>query len=109
MPVRISRPGQPLHETVQRTPLQSHTQASTRKGVAMTDSVRNNKTENRYELEVDGHLAATYYKISGNVITFVHTEVPNELAGQGVGSRLVRGALMAVRAEGQKVVPQCAF
>ena len=36
---------------------------------SMIDVV-NNKAQNRYELTVDGHLAATYYKVSDGVITF---------------------------------------
>jgi predicted GNAT family acetyltransferase len=71
--------------------------------------VVNNKTQHRYELTVEGHLAATYYKVSDGVITFVHTEVPSELGGKGVGSMLVKGALDQVRAEGLKVVPECPF
>jgi predicted GNAT family acetyltransferase len=74
----------------------------------MTD-VRNNTDKNRYELSVDGHLAATYYRIADGVITFVHTEVPDALAGRGVGGKLVKGALDQVRAAGLKVVPQCPF
>jgi predicted GNAT family acetyltransferase len=74
----------------------------------MTDIV-NNKTEHRYELAVDGHLAATCYEIADGVITFVHTKVPPELAGKGVGSRLIKGALDQVRAEGLKVIAQCPF
>jgi len=75
----------------------------------MTDTVLNNTDKNRYELSVDGHLAATYYRIADSVITFVHTEVPDALAGRGVGSKLVKGALDQVRAAGLKVVPQCPF
>lgn len=75
----------------------------------MTDQVFNNTTEHRYQLEVDGHLAATYYKLADGVITFVHTEVPNALAGRGVGSKLVKGALDQVRAAGLRVVPRCPF
>jgi len=41
----------------------------------MSDIV-NNKAHHRYELAVEGHIAATYYQIEGNVITFIHTEVP---------------------------------
>ena len=74
----------------------------------MSDVV-NNKAHHRYELVVDGHLAATYYKIEGAVITFIHTEVPDELAGKGIGSRLVKGALDQVRAAGLKVIPECPF
>lgn len=75
----------------------------------MTDTIRNNTEENRYELSIDGHLAATCYRIADGVITFVHTEVPDALAGRGVGSKLVKGALDQVRAEGLKVVPECPF
>jgi predicted GNAT family acetyltransferase len=39
----------------------------------------------------------------------VHTEVPQALSGQGVASRLIRGALEMVRAQGLKVVSTCPF
>jgi uncharacterized protein len=74
----------------------------------MTDVV-NNPAHQRYELTVDGHLAATYYKISDGVITFIHTEVPPELGGRGIGSQLIKGALDQVRSEGLKVIAQCPF
>jgi len=74
----------------------------------MSDVV-NNKAHHRYELVIDGHLAATYYKIDDGVVTFIHTEVPPELGGQGVGSRLVKGALDQVRTDGLKVIAQCPF
>jgi uncharacterized protein len=74
----------------------------------MTDVV-NNKAHHRYELTVEGHLAATYYSISDGVITFIHTEVPPELGGRGVGSTLVQGALDQVRANGMKVIADCPF
>jgi uncharacterized protein len=75
----------------------------------MTDTVNNNTTKHRFELEVEGHIAAAYYERSGNIITFEHTEVPAELGGKGVGSKLVKGALDQVRAEGLQVVAQCPF
>lgn len=75
----------------------------------MIDTVNNNKTEHRFELEVEGHLAAVYYARKGNVITFEHTEVPAELGGKGVGSSLIRGALDQVRVEGLRVIAQCPF
>ncbi|HSZ96540.1 MAG TPA: GNAT family N-acetyltransferase [Bradyrhizobium sp.] len=71
--------------------------------------VVNNPAQNRYELVVEDHLAATYYKVSDGVITFIHTEVPPELGGKGVGSQLIKGALDQVRAEGRKVIPECPF
>ena len=69
----------------------------------------NNKAHHRFEFVVDGHLAAAFYKIDGNVITFMHTEVPPELGGRGVGSTLVQGALDQVRTNGMKVVADCPF
>jgi predicted GNAT family acetyltransferase len=74
----------------------------------MTDIV-NNKPKQRYELAVEGHIAATYYTIADGVITFVHTEVPPELGGKGIGSKLIKGALDQVRANGLKVIAQCPF
>jgi predicted GNAT family acetyltransferase len=74
----------------------------------MTEVV-NNTSKHRYELSVEGHIAATYYEPAGDVITFVHTEVPPELGGKGIGSKLIRGALDQVRADGLKVIAQCPF
>ena len=73
------------------------------------NDVVDNKAEDRFELTVEDHLAAAYYTRADGVITFVHTEVPAELGGKGVGSKLVKGALDLVRSEGLKVVAQCPF
>lgn len=51
----------------------------------MSDTVRNNPAKKRYELDVEGHIAATYYELSNGVITFIHTEVPETLGGRGIG------------------------
>ena len=75
----------------------------------MTETVNNNTAKHRFELEVEGHLASAYYERDGDVIIFKHTEVPTELGGKGVGSRLVKGALDQVRAEELQVVAQCPF
>jgi uncharacterized protein len=74
----------------------------------MSDII-NNRTKHRYELAADGHVAATYYDVDGDIITFTHTEVPPELGGKGIGSKLVKGALDQVRTEGLKVVAKCEF
>jgi predicted GNAT family acetyltransferase len=75
----------------------------------MNNAITDNAAQHRFELEVDGHIAATYYERIGDLITFEHTEVPAELGGKGIGSKLVKGALDQVRAEGLRVVPQCPF
>jgi uncharacterized protein len=75
----------------------------------MSEGVRNNTALNRFELEVDGQLAVAYYRMTPGVITFVHTEVPQALSGRGIATKLIRGALEMVRAQGVEVVPQCPF
>jgi uncharacterized protein len=75
----------------------------------MSEGVRNDTALNRFELEVDGQLAVAYYRMTPGVITFVHTEVPQALSGRGVATKLIRGALEMVRAQGLEVVPQCPF
>ena len=74
----------------------------------MSDIV-DNKAHRRFELMVDGHLATAFYKTDGHVITFIHTEVPPELGGRGVGSKLLQGALDQLRAAGTKVIADCPF
>jgi predicted GNAT family acetyltransferase len=71
--------------------------------------VRDNKAQHRFEMNAGGEMAVINYRLAPGVITFTHTEVPAALWGQGVGSRLVRGALEAARADGLKVVPRCSF
>ena len=71
--------------------------------------VRDNRSEQEFELVVDGRRALAAYQIEGDRIVFTHTVVPPALEGHGVGSRLVRGALDLARDRGLKVVPQCPF
>lgn len=71
--------------------------------------VRDNTEQHRFELDADGHVAFSNYKRDGSVITIMHTEVPKELSGKGIGSALVRGLLDIVRAQRLKVVALCPF
>ena len=75
----------------------------------MPDAILNNEAEHRYELWIGDALALAAYKLDGGVIRFTHTEVPEALGGQGVGSRLIGAALDDVRRRGLRVVPLCPF
>jgi len=68
-----------------------------------------NTTAARFEMPVDGHIAFVTYRRGDGVIALNHAEVPRELEGRGVGSKLVRATLDQVRSEGLKVVPRCSF
>ena len=71
--------------------------------------VRDNPALGRFEMTSSGGTAFVEYRRAGDRIALLHTEVPEALSGQGVGSKLVRGTLDALRAEGTKVVPRCEF
>ncbi|HWV53350.1 GNAT family N-acetyltransferase [Pseudorhodoplanes sp.] len=75
----------------------------------MSSTVTDNPAEHRFELKAGDHVAVAYYTLRPGIITFTHTEVPTALSGQGIGSKLARGALENVRARGLKVVPKCPF
>ena len=75
----------------------------------MANSVHDNRAAQRFEMDIAGKSAFITYRRSPGVVTFLHAEVPRELRGQGIGSRLVRAALELARAEGNKVVPRCPF
>jgi len=80
------------------------------KGSMMTQAmVRNNEDAQRYELEAAGALAFAAYQLRGDVVAFTHTEVPAALEGQGIASRLIKGALADVRQRGRKVLALCPF
>ena len=71
--------------------------------------VRDNAALGRVEMTSSGGTAFVEYRRAGERIAPLHTEVPEALSGQGVGSKLVRGVLDSIRAEGAKVVPRCEF
>ena len=74
----------------------------------MSTEVRDNETEHRYEILVDGELAGfAAYRVRPDARAFTHTEVFVE--GKGLGSKLAEGALADVRAKGGKIVPLCPF
>jgi predicted GNAT family acetyltransferase len=75
----------------------------------MAESFRDNDDRNRFELDVDGSIAFVTYRKSSDAITLVHTEVPPELGGRGIGSQLGRATLDAVRAQGRKLSVECDF
>ena len=75
----------------------------------MEVEVQHNEAANRFEAEVNGQLAVAEYIRAGEQIVFTHTEVPEELEGQGVASQLIRTALDHAREQNLEVVPNCQF
>ena len=75
----------------------------------MPEAFRDNEERERFELDVDGPIAFVTYRKTDGAITLVHTEVPPELGGRGIGSKLGRATLEAVRAQGRKLSVECDF
>jgi predicted GNAT family acetyltransferase len=73
------------------------------------EQVTDNQAESRFELWVDGRLAELPYRRNGNRLVLIHTEVPEELEGRGLGGTLVRAAVDRAAREGMTVVPLCPF
>lgn len=71
--------------------------------------VKHNPAQQRFEIEMEAHLAVLDYRLDGSTITFTHTGVPQALEGRGLGSKLVRAGLDYARAQGLQVVPLCSF
>lgn len=76
---------------------------------APVHQVRNNPSLQRYELDTDGGVAFTRYRLEPGVVIITHVETPPALRGQGIGSRVVEGSLQLIRAEKLKVRAGCSF
>ena len=66
-------------------------------------------TRGRFELERDGQVAYLEYALAGDVLELIHTEVPKEIAGTGIGSTLVKSALDWARERKVRVDVICPF
>ncbi|HEX4493486.1 MAG TPA: GNAT family N-acetyltransferase [Acidimicrobiia bacterium] len=75
----------------------------------MSDEVRDNPPESRFEIEVDGHRGVLEYHRSGKRLVLIHTEVPHALEGRGIAGQLVRTAVDAAETDGLTVVPRCPY
>ena len=77
--------------------------------MSTVSDVVDNVQRHRLELHVDDHLAHLDYTDDGGVLTLVHTEVPDELGGRGLGGVLVQAGLAKALAGNRRLVPQCPF
>lgn len=63
----------------------------------------------RFELHVDGHTAVEVFERFPGGIAYLHTIVPKELGGRGIGATLVKHILDYAAEQGLKVRPDCPF
>ncbi len=71
--------------------------------------VRQDPDASRFVYADAGVEAELMYRLRDGRLMLVHTAVPPELEGQGVGGRLVTAAIEYAAAQGLTVVPSCPF
>ncbi|GAA4306991.1 GNAT family N-acetyltransferase [Compostibacter hankyongensis] len=68
-----------------------------------------NTTGSRFELTVDHYTGFITYRLQGDKIYLLHTEVPEQLSGKGAGAALVEKTLRYIEAHHLKLIPYCPF
>ncbi len=68
-------------------------------------------TKGAFFIELDGEKQAemTYSKAGEGLIIIDHTEVSDQLRGQGVGAKLVHQAVIMARKKGIRIMSLCPF
>jgi hypothetical protein len=77
--------------------------------VSDEDPVTDNQANSRFEIRTGPYLAELIYHRHGDRLALIHTEVPEELEGRGVGGLLVTAAVDRAAREGLTIVPFCPF
>ncbi len=75
----------------------------------MINGVVDHPEASRFELALGDEIAAAYYRIQGDTVVLMHTEVPQQHSGQGVGTRLAEAVFEEIRRSGRKAVARCPF
>jgi uncharacterized protein len=77
--------------------------------VSDAPQITDNQAESRLELDTHGHVAILIYHRNGKRLALIHTDVPAELEGHGIGGQLVVAAIDRAAREGLTIVPLCPF
>lgn len=71
--------------------------------------VEDRTDEQRFVIEIDGHEGELVYRVIDGQLRLVHTGVPDELGGKGVGGRLAAAAVDRAETDELVIVPWCPF
>jgi len=71
--------------------------------------ITHNQENMRFEVLVDGEKAFLEYRMKGNDIAFMHTEVPETLSGKGIASALAVYAFKYAKENNLPVIVYCPF
>ncbi|MEM6428680.1 MAG: GNAT family N-acetyltransferase [Deinococcota bacterium] len=72
-------------------------------------NIQHNPEKNQFEAQTDAGTAVLVYMKVGDTLIFHHTEVPEALEGQGIGSQLAKFGLEYVRENNITAAALCPF
>ena len=72
-------------------------------------NIVHDKENSRYTLDINGELAKVEYRLKDNKMYLVHSEVPYNLRGQGIGKVLVEKTFEKLTEEGFQAVAVCSY
>jgi predicted GNAT family acetyltransferase len=71
--------------------------------------LKNNRINKQFEFQIDGLVAKLEYIRANDRIFLTHTEVPDQLGGRGIGSKLVKAVLQEIERQDLTLIPLCPF
>lgn len=71
--------------------------------------IKHDKDNQQFTLDINGELAKVEYKLKDNKVYLVHSEVPYNLRGQGIGKILVEKTFEQLTKEGYEAVAVCSY
>lgn len=75
----------------------------------MSIDVQHDVARRRFTCLAEGHTGAIDYALDGSVMTLLHTNVPQAVAGRGIAGALTRYALDTARGSHWSVIAQCSY
>jgi RimJ/RimL family protein N-acetyltransferase len=108
-PGDLTAPGRPSAAEAHNAPGDPAPGAATHRAADGSPRVTDDQARSRFELRSDGRVAELVYRRNAKRLVLLHTGVPSELAGRGLGGRLVTAAIDRAAREGMTVVPLCPF
>jgi predicted GNAT family acetyltransferase len=71
--------------------------------------LRDNRAEQRYELDEQGMTSWADYRLTGDRLYIEHVESPPALRGTGAAGRLMAALSADARARGLRITPICGY
>lgn len=72
-------------------------------------TVINNQQRQQFQIVIDGEIAYLEYRLQEGLLVLMHTDVPEQFGGRGIGSALAAAAFDHARAHHLKVKVYCPF